>query len=80
MLQYIVHSTQDGCKIVMSSGDPLPPRHTCLTLSLVIFILLIGGVLMGILYTDNTKLGQRLAVLEGEMVVMRELISQVETD
>ena len=37
----------------------------------------VRGVIMGLLYTDNTNLHHRLNVLEGEMLVIRDLISQV---
>lgn len=61
----------------MSSGETPPTRHTCLTLSLVILLIVMGGVAMGILYGDNIKLQHRLDILEGEMLVIREMVRQV---
>ena len=48
-----------------------------LTISFMLAVIIISGVIMGLLYTDNTNLHHRLNVLEGEMLVMRDLISQV---
>ena len=43
----------------------------------MLVVIIISGVVMGLLYTDNTNLHHRLNVLEGEMLVIRDLISQV---
>ena len=48
-----------------------------LTISFMLAVIIISGVIMGLLYADNTNLHHRLNVLEGEMLVMRDLISQV---
>ena len=43
----------------------------------MLVVIIISGVVMGLLYTDNTNLHHRLNVLEGEMLVIRDLMSQV---
>ena len=48
-----------------------------LTISIMLIVIIISGVIMGLLYADNTNLHHRLNVLEGEMLVIRDLISQV---
>ena len=51
-----------------------------LTISFMLVVILIAGVIMALLYVDNTNLHHRLNVLEGEMLVMRDLMSQVRPD
>ena len=48
-----------------------------LTIAFMLVVIIISGVIMGLLYADNTNLHHRLNVLEGEMLVIRDLISQV---
>lgn len=48
-----------------------------LSISLMLVLIVTTGVIVGLLYTDNTNLHHRLNVLEGEMLVIRDLISQV---
>lgn len=70
----------------MCLGDSVPPRPAgqsplvWLTISVMLVTIIIGGVVMGSLYTDNTNLSHRLNVLEGEMLVIRDMIAQVQTD
>ena len=65
------------------TGQASPPRSQSyqmaawLTISFTLIVVIISGVIMGLLYTDNTNLHHRLNVLEGEMLVIRDLISQV---
>ena len=70
----------------MCLGDSVPPRPAgqsplvWLTISVMLVTIIIGGVVMGSLYTDNMNLSHRLNVLEGEMLVIRDMIAQVQTD
>ena len=79
--QYIGGQSDTG----QSSGEKRqrsqPTNHlqmaAWLTISCMLIVIIISGVIMGLLYADNTNLHHRLNVLEGEMLVIRDLISQV---
>ena len=84
--QYIGGQSAQHYKLLptwkISSGQNSQPANQLqmtawLTISFMLIVLIISGVIMGLLYTDNANLHHRLDVLEGEMLVMRDLVSQV---
>ena len=84
--QYIGGQSAQHCQQLpagkISSGQNSQPANQVqitawLTLSFMLIVIIISGVIMGLLYTDNTNLHHRLNVLEGEMLVIRDLMSQV---
>ena len=67
---------------LLSSGQTPRPTNQLqaavwLAISVMLVVIIISGVVMGLLYTDNTNLHHRLNVLEGEMLVIRDLMRQV---
>ena len=73
--QSVSQSVSQCDVIVMFVGDT--SRPTWLTISVMVVLIIISGVVTGLLYKDNLSLHDRINRMEGEMLVIRDLISQV---
>ena len=44
---------------------------------IMMVMMIVMGVIVGLIYTDNVEMNHRLNVLEGEVLVLRDMLHQV---